>query len=188
MNIHGFAAALISQIKRQAPQGALETEAFFERQHVIEPAWALAQVHPEIHVAVHPAETRRRCKGRCDHGVLELALRAKGCPKCWSASKQWSVVEAFSTRNNFDLVAMDRDRKTLAVEVKWLSLSSARGPNGEFQRFIGQCTLAAAIHDVVIGVCGFRGSRKRQFDRHDAELKATLKKIGVVIIPLNAQA
>ena len=98
------------------------------------------------------------------------------------------MVDVFGTRNNFDLVAVDRSNGSLAVEVKWLSLSPAKGPNGELQRFIGQCVLAAAANDVVIGVCGFRGQRKKQFDTHEGELKSALKKIGVHLIALRAES
>ncbi|HEV2357057.1 MAG TPA: hypothetical protein VGZ23_05535 [bacterium] len=58
------------------------------------------------------------------------------------ALKRWTMVEAFGTQNNFDLVARDLAGATLALELKWLGLSS-RGPNAEFQRFIGQCTLGS---------------------------------------------
>jgi len=71
--------------------------------------------------------------------------------------------------------------------VKWLAFPGGKGPNREFQRFIGQCALAAAVHDVVIGVCGFRGQRRKKFDEHDIDLQAALKKIGVVLIPVYAK-
>ena len=43
----------------------------------------------------------------------------------------------------------DRDRESIEAaalwrsKVKWLSLAETKGPNAEFQRFIGQCALAA---------------------------------------------
>jgi hypothetical protein len=97
-------------------------------------------------------------------------------------------VEAYGTQNNFDLVAIDRSNKTLAVEVKWLPFTPGKGPNSEFQRFIGQCALATAVHHVVIGVCGFRGHRKKEFHKHEPDVQATLKKIGVIVIPVFAKA
>ncbi len=183
MDIHGFAAALARRVERQVPFAHLKNEGEFEREHIIEPAWELSQKHPEIRVFVHPEKRKKKCRDGCDAGATDPPRRVQGCPDCWAASKRWSVVDALGTRNNFDLVALDRNKKSLAVEVKWLSLSSGRGPNGQFQRFIGQCALAAAVHDVVIGVCGFRGQRRKQFNEHDVNLKAELKKIGVLLIP-----
>jgi len=187
MTINGFAAALRKRIEREVPRADVGKEADFERRHVIEPAWELAQLYPEIQVVVHPPAQKTRCKDRCDVVPVEFSRRVTGCSKCWSASKQWSVVEAFGTRHTFDLVARDREGGTLALEVKWLSLESGRGPNGEFQRFVGQCALATARHAVVIGVCGFRGRRTKAFDAHEGNLKKALERIGIVLIPLHTK-
>jgi len=188
MDIHGFAAALVRRVKRQVPRAHLKNEGEFERKHVVEPAWELSEKHPEIRVFVHPEKRKKKCRDGCDAGAADPSRRVQGCPDCWAASKDWSVVDAFGTRNNFDLVAIDRSKKTLAVEVKWLSFSSGKGPNSEFQRFIGQCALATAVHHVVIGVCGFRGQRKKEFHKHEPNLQAALKKIGVLVIPVFAKA
>jgi len=188
MDIHGFAAALARQVDRQVPRAHLKNEGEFERKHVVEPAWELSEKHPEIRVFVHPEKRKKKCRNGCDAGAADPSCRVQGCPDCWKASKEWSMVDAFGTRNNFDLVAFDRKKKTLAVEVKWLSFAGGKGPNSEFQRFIGQCALAAAVHDVVIGVCGFRGRRSRQLDKHNVALQAALKKIGVLLIPVYAKA
>jgi hypothetical protein len=77
-------------------------------------------------------------------------------------------VEAFGTRNTFDLVAKDRRSKKLAVEIKLVSARVGRMPNGEIQRFLGQVALAATKHDVVIGICGYLGglSAKGRRDSH----------------------
>jgi hypothetical protein len=188
MDIHGFAAALARRVKRQVPRAHLKNEGEFERKHVVKPAWELSEKHPEIRVFVHPERRKKKCRGGCGAGVADPSRRVQGCPDCWAASKEWSVVDAFGTRNNFDLVAIDRSEKTLAVEVKWLSFSSGKGPNSEFQRFIGQCALAAAVHHVVIGVCGFRGQRKKEFHKHEPDLHAALKKIGILLIFVYAKA
>ena len=188
MDIHGFAAALARRVEHQVPRAHLKNEGEFERKHVVEPAWELSEKHPEIRVFVHPEKRRKKCEGGCDAGAADPSRRVQGCPECWKASKKWSMVKAFGTQNNFDLVAFDRKKKSLAVEVKWLSFPGGKGPNSEFQRFIGQCALAAAVHDVVIGVCGFRGHRRKQFNEHDINLKAKLKKIGVIVIPVFAKA
>ena len=187
MDIHSFAIALVRQIEKQIPCASLENEAAFERQHVIEPAWELSKKNSEIRVFVHPEKQEKKCQGVCDAGVTNFSYRVKGCPNCWAASKKWSVIDAFGTRNNFDLVAIDQNKNTLAIEVKWLSFSAGKGPNSEFQRFIGQCVLAATLHNVVIGVCGFRGKRTQDLHRHESDLQTTLKKIGVFLIPVYAK-
>lgn len=184
MDIQSFAAALARQVGRQVPRAYLKNEGEFERRHVVGPAWKLSQKHPEIRVFVHPEKRKKRCRNGCDAGVADPSCRVLGCPDCWKASKEWSKVDAFGTQNNFDLVAFDRKKKTLAVEVKWLSFAGGKGPNNEFQRFIGQCTLAGAVHDVVIGVCGCRGQRSRRLDKHNVALQSALKKIGVLLVPV----
>ena len=188
MNIYRFAAALAKKIDGSHPSARLASEAAFERQHVIGPAWELSRKHPEIRVFTHPENRKTTCRPTCEAAASEFQNRVRGCPDCWEKSKAPSVVDAFGTRHNFDLVAVDRRGSTLAVEVKWLRHSGGKGPNGEFQRFVGQCTLATAANDVVIGVCGFRGHRKKRFDKHEDEVKAALKKIGVRLIALRAKS
>jgi hypothetical protein len=190
MNIEQFGKELAQTLQKQMPRSTLASESAFEREHVVEPAWELSRKYPEIRVFAHRSKQRnRRCVHRKHCGGLEpdFALRVKGCPRCWSNSKAGSVVDAFMTRSNFDLVAIDERANRLAVEVKWLAVSAGRGPNAELQRFIGQCVLARATHKVVLGVCGLRGQRKKQFDQHEAKVKAYLKKMGVIIIALNAR-
>lgn len=184
MNIRAFATALTKKIEGSHPSSSLASEAAFEWRHVIKPAWELSQEHPEIRVFTHPRQRRTKCRPTCDAGVTAFENRRRGCPKCWAHSKAPSVVDAFGTRNNFDLVAIDKAGRTLAIEVKWLRLAGGKGPNGEFQRFVGQCTLAAAVNDVVIGVCGFRGRRKKRFEEHERKVKAALKRIGVRLVSL----
>lgn len=190
MDIHEYAAALVERIELERPSAEIVSEAAFEREHVVAPAWDLSRVSPDIRVFTHPANRRVRCTPDCEGAATVFTDRVEGCPHCWAASKSRSVVDAFGTRNNFDLVAVDRAGAHLVVEVKWLSSSAAgRAPNGEFQRFIGQCTLAAATNAVVIGVCGLReGQRRRQFNANDERVKALLKTIGVHLIVLRAEA
>jgi hypothetical protein len=186
MNIRQFAAALITRIEAERPSGVVRNEAAFERDHITGPAWELSRSNPEIRVFTHPANRRVKCKPTCDAGASDFAHRVEGCPACWAHSKARSVVDTFGVRNNFDLAAIDRGNGSLAVEVKWLALSATKGPNSEFQRFIGQCTLAAAGNDVVIGVCGLRGRRNKQFDAHEGELKKKLAAMGVHLVVLKA--
>ena len=187
MDIQGFAVELARRMQQQVPRAQLKNEGTFERKHVVEPAWELSREHPEIRVFVHPEKRERKCRGGCDAAAADHSRRAQGCPDCWKNSKEWSMVKAFGTRNNFDLVALDVRGKKLAVEVKWLSFSGGRGPNGEFQRFIGQCALAAARHDVVLGICGIRGRRDEAFEEHTKDVVRKLRAIGVRIVVLSAR-
>ena len=184
MNILEFSEALARKIERTPRGSSLSSEAEFEKAHVVGPAWELSRQHPEVRVFTHPWRRNVRCKPTCDAGASDFALRVEGCPDCWAASKAPTAVAAFGTRSNFDLAALDRRGRTLVVEVKWLTLSSGKGPNSEFQRFIGQCTLAAAVNDVVIGVCGFHGQGRTHFDVHSANVRRTLRKIGVHLVCL----
>lgn len=187
MDIQDFAAALARRTQRQIPRAHLKNEGAFERKHVVEPAWELSRKHPEIRVFVHPVKRKKKCRGGCDAAAADHSRRTQGCPDCWKASKKWSMVKAFGTRSNFDLVARDVREKKLAVEVKWLSFSGGRGPNGEFQRFIGQCALAAARHDVVLGIWSIRGRRDEAFEEHTKDVVRTLRAIGVRIVVLSAR-
>lgn len=190
MNILTFAARLARRLQEEIPASTLASEAAFESEHVIGPAWELSRDHPEIRVFTHRSKNSKlKCDDRTHCGSQEedFSKRVRGCPRCWTESKAGSVVDAYMTRSNFDLVAIDRSSQRLAVEVKWLSVSPSRGPNGELQRFIGQCVLATATHAAVIGICGFRGQRNRQFDKHEKRVKARLKKMGVTIITLHAR-
>lgn len=187
MDIHEYAKALIQRIEGARPSGELTSEAAFEQTHVVAPAWDLARTSPDIRVFTHPTNRRVTCTPDCESAASVFANRVEGCPRCWAASKAATVVDAFGTRNNFDLVAVDRAGASVAVEVKWLSASGGKAPNGEFQRFVGQCALAAATNAVVIGVCGLRGQRKKQFNANDERVKALLKTIGVHLIVLRAE-
>jgi hypothetical protein len=186
IDITEFASILENKIKNSTPSSAFKNEAEFEAEHVINPAWELSKIHPEIIICVHPSNSKETCHGSCEKAILNPTLRILGCPTCWKTSKNWSMVKAYGLQHNFDLVARDMNGKSLAVEVKWLSFSGRRGPNSEFQRFIGQCTLAAACHDVVLGVCGIKGTREKNLDKHTLAVSQILQKIGVRIVILSA--
>jgi hypothetical protein len=79
-----------------------------------------------------------------------------GCPRCWHDSKPLWSVAAFGSHHTFDLVAAD-DRERLALEAKLVRARAGRMPNGEIQRFFGQCALAASKHARVIGLLISRG-------------------------------
>ena len=118
--------------------------------------------------------------------MANIPRQLEGCPTCWHSSKEWAVAKVFGTQNTFDVVARDGNGETLAVEVKWLPLTGGKGPNGPFQRFIGQCVIAGSVHGAVIGVCCFRGTLKPNLTEHQSELQKHLKAIGVTIVDLYA--
>ncbi|HXG69002.1 MAG TPA: hypothetical protein VNJ04_00125 [Gemmatimonadaceae bacterium] len=188
MDIRGFAEALIQRIQAADLSASFVDEKTFESEHLVNAAWELSRAHPEIRVFTHPWRRTTTCKPTCDAAAMEFADRAEGCKVCWKRSKGRSVADVFGTRNNFDLAAIDPNGGSLAVEVKWLSLMANKGPNSEFQRFIGQCALADAANDVVIGVCGLRGRRERLFDRHEEKLKQLLREIGVHLLVLRTES
>lgn len=188
MDIREFAAVLAARIEAERPMGTVRNEAAFERDHIVRPAWELSRSNPNIRVFTHPSNRRVKCKPTCDAGLSNFEHRVEGCPVCWARSKARCVVDAFGVRNNFDLAAVDGNNGSLAIEVKWLTLSTNKGPNSEFQRFIGQCTLAAAGNEAVIGVLGLRGRRNRQFDAHERTLEKKLSALGVHLVVLKAGA
>ena len=65
----------------------------------------------------------------------------------------------------------------MAVEVKWLSYNGGRSPNGEFQRFVGQCTLAAARHKAVLGICCISGHRAKPLTTDQEALEQRIEKV-----------
>ena len=196
MTIERFAAALESVVKHQRPSAARMREAEFEFRHVIKPAWNLAARQSGIHLCVHPAPPRAKCSGGCETAAGRPRKRRRGCPDCWRDSKAWSIIRAYGLSHTFDLVARDARNKSMAVEVKWLSYNDGRSPNGEFQRFVGQCTLAAARHNAVLGICCIRGQRAKLLtpdenaleQRHEKRLKGKLDRIGVRFVVLGTGA
>lgn len=176
MTIESFAEALEKVVRRQRPSAVRMREADFEFHHVIKPAWKVAARHPEIHLCVHPSSPRKRCLGGCKVAAGHPNQRRRGCPDCWRDSKGWSVIRAYGLKHNFDLVARDARNRSMAVEVKWLSYKSGRGPNSEFQRFVGQCMLAAARHSAVLGICCVTGQRGKSFTVAERHLEKELEK------------
>jgi len=191
MTVESFAAALEKVVRRQRPSAAQMREAEFEFHHVIKPAWNLAAGHPGIQLCVHPSPPRAKCSGGCQVAAGHRHRR-RGCPDCWRDSKAWSIVRAYGLSHTFDLVAHDARKRSMAVEVKWLSYKGGRSPNGEFQRFVGQCTLAAARHTAVLGICCIRGQRAKTLtidekaleQRMEKTLNDKLGRIGVRLVVL----
>jgi hypothetical protein len=131
---------------------SIRPESQFEQCHVSAPAWQLAIANGGITLCVHPSTPHVRCTPTCK-GAAEANQRVKGCTRCWSDSKAWATTEAWGLRHTFDLVARDKPGNTLAVEVKSLTFDGGKAPNSEFQRFVGQCVLATAVHDEVKSGC-----------------------------------
>ena len=196
MTIESFTAALEKAVRRQRPSSILVREAEFEFRHVIKPAWNLAAAHPGIHLCVHPRPPRAKCSGGCDAAAGHPRQRRRGCPDCWSESKAWSIVRAYGLTHTFDLVAHDARNRSMAVEVKWLTYKGGRSPNGEFQRFLGQCTLAAARHNAVLGISCITDERSKPLTADEISLERQLEKalngkldrIGVRLVVLGAGA
>ena len=188
VDITAFRHQLVKRVEARQPLAAsIKREADFEDHHVIAPAWQLATKNPGIFLCVHPAPVKVRCKPTCED-ANEARQRKKGCSRCWADSKAWSVVQAWGLRHTFDLVARDKRVKTLAVEVKWLKFKGGKAPNSEFQRFIGQCVLATAVHDQVVGVCCVVGGRDRAFERHTKAFTRKLRKVAVRLVVLRVRS
>jgi hypothetical protein len=157
--IREYATALRAALEEAPVPAGLTNEKQFEREFVMPLAVHLALSARPIKIYSHPWSSKVRCT---DHGGASGAEATRvdvGCPTCWSESKRWATVELFGTRHTFDLVARDQNSgETLAVEIKLVSARGGRMPNGDIQRLIGQCALAAGRHRMVIGVCGYRGS------------------------------
>ncbi len=135
-----------------------------ERQFVLlEAQKVLDEMGPHFDVCAHPWNSRERCPG---HKGTRKDL---GCWQCWKESKSWASVHVWGMQHNFDLAVRDRDHVTdsLVVEGKLVSFLNGQ-PNGEIQRFFGQCALARTKHKVVIGFCGYRGTPREKW-RQDTE-------------------
>lgn len=155
MPIDHLIGELVEALSHEALPANLEDEADFERRFVIPTAMRVAARHRDVLMLSHPFGNKRRCTPDCETAGHD-ARRVIGCPTCWKRSKSWASVAAFGTHHNFDVVAKDSGRR-LAVEIKLVGARGGRMPNGELQRFLGQCALAAAKHDAVVGVCACRG-------------------------------
>jgi len=166
MAISQFAADFIEILTREVPPQAVRTEKDLEREFVVPIATRAVARHPQVLVYSHPFRNRTCCVPVCAGAPPAGRGRVVGCPKCWAESKAWACVAAFGTNHTFDLVARDRDLKSLALEVKVAAVVAGRMPNGQIQRFLGQCSLAATSHDVVIGLCGLHGRLSEKWHRN----------------------
>jgi hypothetical protein len=164
----------------------LKNEAAFEQRVILSAIKTVASNSPGVLIYTHRFPETKVCQPNCERAEQGKGDREIGCHRRWTSSKSWGTVSAFGMRHTFDMVARDEAGKTLAIEVKWIGFKGGRAPNGEFQRFLGQCALAAARHDAVLGVCGLRGKLKSHFDGQRAELLEKFRSLGVLILVLQA--
>ena len=142
----------------------LRTEGELEQRFVLpETGKVLQGLQGRFDVCVHPWKTKGRC---LEHGGTRSDL---GCPRCWKESKEWASVHLWGMQHSFDLAIRDRAAPddSLVVEAKLVSFVDDR-PNGEIQRFFGQCSLARTKHKIVIGFCAYRGVVREKF-WHDTD-------------------
>ena len=176
-----FAEALDAAV---IPQD-LESESDFECDFVLPTAMETVSAFANVHLFAHRFGGASSCTPNCVEASEGRGIRVVGCSKCWTASKPWATVSAFGMRHTFDLMARDDQGRTLAVEIKWIGFRGGRAPNSEFQRFLGQCALAASRHDSVLGVCGTRGG-KDKFRDQEEEVQRTFRQLGVRLLLLKA--
>ena len=136
----------------------------FERGFVLLKADESAETESDVWLFSHPWKKSECCEPNCESALRGVGHRERGCEKCWKASKSWASVEAFGTHNNFDLVGKDAKGAIVAVEIKLVKAKEGRMPNGEIQRFLGQCALAASKFDFVIGICGYHGTLNPKYN------------------------
>ena len=163
MPISAFSKELREALSREQIPGDLVSEADLERRFVVPVACELVARHADVLVYTHPFGGTSRCQPHCVHESPATG-RVFGCPRCWTTSKAWASRAAFGTHHSFDLVARDNSH-TLALEAKLSRASGGRMPNGEIQRFLGQCALAAVSHSEVIGFFAHRGELNQKWHR-----------------------
>lgn len=181
MAILRFADRLVRALKDDTIPADIDTEQDLERKFVVPVATRIVAVERDVWMCSHPFKSKRCCEPDCaaahrGHGQVV------GCPKCWADSKRWASITAFGMHHTFDLVARDRLGKTLAAEIKLLAANGRRAPNGETQRFVGQCSLAATKHDVVIGICVYRGNLNPKWERDTKAVKQWCQRLGINLI------
>jgi hypothetical protein len=84
-------------------------------------------------------------------------------------------------QHNYDVAARDQSG-TLAVEAKLIFARGGRMPNGEVQRFFGQCALLATKHDMVISLLGHRGSLNAKYERDTNDVKNWFRKLNIYVV------
>jgi hypothetical protein len=181
LSLSRFAADLKRALDGRQLPVKVRSEQRLESKFIVPVAAQIAGRHPEILLYAHPFRKKACCSPHCVTKAPGGEGRIVGCPKCWAASKAWASVAAFGTHHTFDLVAKD-GRRTLALEAKWGVVKGHQMPNGQLQRFLGQCALAAAKHDVVIGVFAYRGRLNAKWRRDTKAALSAFRAQGVHLV------
>ena len=144
----------IGKLKNDDLPAKLLNEGELEKQFVLPIVYKCLINTPSLHAYAHPWKQSTTCKPNCNEGrgIIESPLIYHGCLKCWASSKQWAAVNFFG-HHCFDVI-VGKQGQSIAVELKFLGRKKTnKKANDEFQRFIGQCTLAKLVHTRVIGFC-----------------------------------
>ena len=171
MNLVNFATELVQALAREPLPADVDGEQDFKRRFLIPIAKGIDPLQQSVLIYSPPFRSTKCCDHPCRTKPPGGSGRVLGCPTCWHDMKVWGSVAAFGTHHTFDLVAQD-DSQTLAVEAKLTAVSGGKMPNGELQRFLGQCALAATKHTFVIGLFGYRGQLK---ERHHGDTERARK-------------
>jgi hypothetical protein len=184
MPISQFTEKLITRLKIDPihePEKIIN-ENLFERNFVTPITFEIKKTEPDVFLFSHPWGGKAHCIPNCQSAREGKGHIQEYCDRCWKGSKDWGTVNAFGTKNNFDLVAMDVDNEKLAIEIKFLSFTKGRKPNGEIQRLIGQCALAASKFNFVIGVCGYVGKVEPKYDVDTEKFVSWSEKNNIYIV------
>jgi hypothetical protein len=165
MPILQFKEKFVAKLKIDPIPENIFNEKDFEQNFVAPIAFDINETETDVFLFSHPWGKKVRCTPDCKSAREVKGNPQAGCDRCWKKSKDWGTVDAFGTQNNFDLVAEDSKNSNLAIEIKFISFTKGRRPNGDLQRFLGQCALAISKFDFVIGVCGYRGMLNPEYDR-----------------------
>jgi len=184
MPISQFKEKLVTRLKidRITDPECILNENDFEQKFVLPIAYDINKTETDVFLFCHPWGNKFRCIPDCKIAREGQGRIQAGCDKCWNESKAWGTVDAFGTQNNFDLVAEDNKKNKLAVEVKFVSFTKGRRPNGEIQRFLGQCAIAASKFDFVIGVCAYFGMINPEYDMDSEKFKQWAEQNNIDII------
>jgi len=180
MSIVQFRDQITDKLQIDSCPSGIGDEADFEKIFLTPLLLSAAAQYSDVRVYTHPWNNKIRCKPDCE--TADKGQIVVGCPKCWAASKKWASVFAFGTNNTFDIVAKDASGKTLVVEAKLVHNKNGRLPSGDIQRMFGQCLLAKAKHNFVIGVCGVTGGLDFMWDSDTQQVRNLFEKSGIDLI------
>jgi hypothetical protein len=181
MTITEFRDKLVTELSNVSMPKRVRNEKDFEKHFVVPVVQGISSQSKEIRIFTHPWGRKIRCMPDCETAPTDGQV-VVGCWRCWKESKNWASVATFGTHHDFDLMARDASGRVLAIEVKLVDVKGRRMPNGEIQRFIGQCFLASTKHDAVIGLCGYRGSLNPKYEHDTSTVKGWLERSRISLI------